>query len=113
LIARIKASRGEMAAAAAHLRASLDVRARVRNSLRAHPGAWLGASMVAGLLAAGRLFRRRRPADDSAHATRPRHRARSGLAALILAGAGSLAKSVTRDWLLRESRKRLQGISRF
>lgn len=106
LIERIAASRGEVSAAATCLRARLDFPARFRRSLRSHPSAWFGASLVAGLLAAGRLFRRGQPRP----AATPR---RKGLAALALAGAASLAKSAARDWLLRESRKRFQGINRF
>ena len=104
LIGRIEGSRAEVAEAACRLRERLDVPARVRDSLRSHPKVWFGASMVAGLWAAGRVFRRR-PAAEAAPARR-------GLFALAAAGAASVAKTLVRDWVLRESRKRLEGISR-
>lgn len=113
---RIAASRAEVTAAAADLRARFDLPARLRQSFRSHPAAWFGASLAAGLLAAGRLFRRRGPRagwGTSADRGRISPGGRAGWTALLLAGAGSVAKSLARDWLWRESRKRFPGIRRF
>ena len=104
LIGRIEASRGQVAVAATRLRARWDVPARVKESLRCHPARWFGASVVAGLLAAGLLFRRRASREAAAP--------RKGLVALAAAGAITVIKTLVRDWVLRESRKRLEGIAR-
>jgi len=64
LIARSDAARNHLGRAAHAIRDRLDAPARVRESLRAHPTAWLAGATATGLLASRLLFRRRsrRPA---------------------------------------------------
>lgn len=93
-----EASRARLSDEFATLRQRFDVPARLRASLRGHPGTWLGGSLVAGL-GASLLFRRK-----------PAAKRRKGLPGLLGWGA-SLAFTALRPalkgWLIGRLKQQL------
>jgi soluble lytic murein transglycosylase-like protein len=59
LIARGEAARARLTSTVLAVRAKLDAPARVRQSLRAHPTAWLAGAVATGLVTSRLIFRRR------------------------------------------------------
>jgi hypothetical protein len=98
LIRAAESSRAFLGNEAAALQHKLDVAARLKGSLKHHPGQWLAGSMAAGLAAS--LLMRRRPARSE----RPRTGFVSGL---VLTAARPLL-----TFLIESRMKRWLGQSR-
>ncbi len=94
LIERIERSRGQLGGHLVDLRRTLDVPARVKQSILRKPLAWFGGSLGIGLLAS-RLLRRPRKS-----APRP------GWLGLLLTGAVALFKPIVKGVITSELQRR-------
>lgn len=87
LIRLSAASRSQLAAEVVALKARFDLPTRLRSSVRGHPGAWLGGSLIAGLGTS--LLLRRKPAA----------KARKGWLGWTLPLATSMLRPALKLWL--------------
>ena len=101
LIRQSEAARAFLSAEAATLRQRLDVPARLRGSLMAHPGGWMLGSLASGLAAS--LLLRRRPAVKP---TTKKHR---GLPAVLLGLGFTAVRPLLKVWLADQLKLWLSG----
>jgi hypothetical protein len=99
LVRLAEQSRALLGEEAALLRRKLDVPARVRDSLRHHPGQWVFGSMATGL-AASFLFRRS-PAAPTAK--------RRGIPATLLGLTLTAARPLAKVWLADQVKRWLSS----
>jgi hypothetical protein len=98
LSARLAASRASLGSELATLRRTLDLPARVKDSVLSKPLVWFGGSLGAGLLAS-MLLKRPRPVVQESKPSR-------SLWKLALGGAFALARPTLQTWAMREFGKR-------
>jgi hypothetical protein len=101
LILVTQASRQRLTEEIGVFRQRLDVPARVRGSLRQHPGGWLGGSVVAGLLAS-LVFRRKKTTVEWRLDGGREKRRRAGLFGFIgslLTLASPMLMSLAKAWI--------------
>lgn len=98
LSARLEASRASLGSDLATLRRTLDVPARVKDSILSKPLGWFAGSLGVGLLAS-LLLKRRRPQVSESKPSR-------SVFKLALGGAFALARPALQTWAMREFGKR-------
>jgi len=98
LSARLAASRASLGSDLATLRRTLDLPARVKDSVLSKPLVWFGGSLGVGLLAS-MLLKRPRPVVQESKPSR-------SLWKLALGGAFALARPALQTWAMREFGKR-------
>ena len=89
LILQAASARASLAGHAMKLRRTLDVPARLRDSLGDHPGRWMAGSLVSGMAAS--LLLRRKPRQAPAKS--------KGLLLALLAMLYSATKPLLKAWL--------------
>lgn len=107
LIRLTEESRARITVDLAVLRRRLDVPARARRSLRAHPSRWVGGSLVAGLVASF-LFRRKKVvvwAGDAPPPVKRRLRKARGLLGTLFAMASPLLVNFAKGWIRGQIRQ--------
>jgi len=106
LIRRGRAARRELKTAYVAFRHKIDVPARVKGSLRAHPLGWFGGSLATGLLASFFV-----PKGHHKHPDTPAEskKKRAGFTGLALTAATSMAKPLVKAWLTKKLRRSSGG----
>lgn len=99
LVRLAEQSRALLGEEAARLRQRLDVPARLRDSLKHHPGSWMFGSMATGL-AASFIFRRR-PAEPV--------KKRRGIPATLLGLTLTAARPLAKVWLADQAKRWLSS----
>jgi hypothetical protein len=102
LIRRSRAARQELKTAYAAFRHKLDVPARVKDSLRAHPLGWFGGSLATGLLAS--FFVSKGHSHKNTETAAEPKKKRAGLGGFALTAAASMAKPLVKAWLAKKLR---------
>jgi len=93
LISRSQSARENLGNAAERLQSALNAPARMRDSMRSHPGRWLAGATASGLVASRLFLRRRKPAKIIR---------KKSIAVSLLMLAVNAAMPVVKIWLLAQ-----------